>query len=116
MNLNTTKERLREDPPAYAFVDLVEKNEDSLPLANAHVYYKFPIYRDNEDVVTAKLILIAPKAGVFVISTTSANDSLDSQAIKAADDELDVVFGQLHARLTKEKSLRRDKKTLSFQL
>jgi superfamily I DNA and RNA helicase len=116
LNLNTTKERLRSDPAASALIDLIEKNESSLGLADSNVYYKFPIYKDNEDIITAKLIIVAPERGVIVISTTITDDPDDDEAIQAADDELDTVYGQLHARFTKQKSLRRDKKNLSFSL
>jgi hypothetical protein len=116
LNLNTTKERLRSDPAASAFVDLIEKNESYLDLADSSVYYKFPIYKDNDNIITAKLILVAPQRGVFVISTTITDDPEDHEAIQAADEELDTVYGQLHARFTKQKSLRRDKKNLSFPL
>jgi superfamily I DNA and RNA helicase len=116
LNLNTTKERLRGDPAANALIDLIEKNEAYLRLTDSSVYYKFPIYKDKEDIVTAKLILVAPEHGVFVIATTITDGPDDHEAIQAADDELDTVYGQLHARFTKQRSLRRDKKTLSFPL
>jgi superfamily I DNA and RNA helicase len=116
LNLNTTKERLRGDPAASALIDLIEKNESYLDLEDSSVYYRFPIYKDNDNIITAKLILVAPQRGVLVISTTITDDPDDHEAIEAADEELDTVFGQLHARFTKQKSLRRDKKNLSFPL
>ena len=116
LNLNTTKERLRGDPAASALIDLIEKNEAYLDLTDSSVYYKFPIYKDNDNIITAKLIIVAPQRGVFVISTTITDDPANHEAIEAADEELDTVYGQLHARFTKQKTLRRDKKNLSFPL
>lgn len=116
VNLNTTKDRLREDPSAYALVDLLEKNEGEFQFANAAIYYNFPIYKENENVITAKLILVSRNHGVIVCATTNTGKGSYEADVTAADTELDVVFGQLHARLTRQRTLRRDKKTLLFNL
>lgn len=116
MELNTTHARLREDPPSEALVDLIEKNAAALKLENARIYYKFPLYKESDDVVAAKIIIVSPQHGVFVIETSNIRKAADQPALLRVDEELDVVFGQLHSRLTKHKTLRKDKKTLKFNL
>lgn len=116
MILNTTKDRLRLDPSADAFVDLIENNDDVLGLKECHVYYKFPLYKENDDVISARMIVVSRNHGVIVISPTGANNMNVESSLRQIDYELDVVFGHLHARLTKNKSLRRDKKSLLFNL
>jgi superfamily I DNA and RNA helicase len=111
--INTTRERLREDPLASQFVDLLEKNEIAFSLESAGIYHKFPLYKDNSDVVAAGIVVVSPVYGVLVVETTAASDV---SGLNKADAGLDVVFGQLHARLTKNRSLRRDKRTLAFNL
>ncbi|TBZ96334.1 hypothetical protein E0H56_04370 [Rhizobium leguminosarum bv. viciae] len=116
MELNTTPQRLREDPPTEALVSLIQDNADALKLSDASIYYKFPLYKNNEEVVAAKIIIVSPNHGVFVVETTNVRGGDYNEAINKIDEELDLVFGQLHGRLTKNRSLRRDKKNLKFNL
>ncbi len=116
MQLNTTKERLRADAPAYMLVDYIEKNEASFKLSESSVYYEFPLYKDNDNVIVSKIIIVSRYHGVLVFGTSKATKATANREIPDADAELDTVFGHLHARLTKQRTLRRDKKTLAFNL
>lgn len=116
MQLNTTRDRLRQDHLANNFYELIEANEAELGLGDARLYHDFPLYRDNEQTVVSKLILVAPRYGVFVVGTSGASNSLNAAEIEELTSDLDATFGHIHSRLTKQRALRKDLKTLAFNL
>lgn len=115
MQLNTTRERLRQDHLAHNLYELLEENQEALRLQDAKFYHDFPLYRDNDETIVSKVILVAPSYGVFVVGTSGATEpsTLDSENIES---ELDATFGHVNSRLTRQKMLRRDKKNLAFNL
>ena len=114
LHLNTTQSRLKDDPAAEALITLLDDNRTSLGIDESTVYYRFPLYRDDDNVVTARVIIVSPRHGVIVFSATEITEQAPLALLREADAELDIVFGQLHARLTKQRSLRQDKKNSSF--
>lgn len=115
MELSTTRDRLKQDHLASTLFELLESNEIDLKLEGARFYHDFPLYRDDDQTVVSKVILVSPRHGVFVIGTSGASDG-DSASLTEADIELDATFGHVHSRLTKQRSLRKDRKNLSFDL
>ena len=116
MELNTTKSRLKSDPTANEFVGLIESNLDRLQLEKCKIFYKFPLYRGEDGLEEAKIVVVSENHGVIVVETTEAARSTATEDVEQADSRLDVVFGQLHGRLTRNKTLRKNKKSLLFPL
>ena len=46
MNINSTGKHLESDSAAKTLIDILQKNESSLGLQNAELYYDFPLYKD----------------------------------------------------------------------
>lgn len=116
MELNTTKSRLQADPVANELVTIIEVNAERLDLENCKIYYRFPLYRGEGRLEEAKLLIVSPWHGVLVVETTSASRGSFESELRDVDQNLDIIFGQLHGRLTRHRTLRRSKKELLFQL
>ncbi|EYD75293.1 hypothetical protein Rumeso_03143 [Rubellimicrobium mesophilum DSM 19309] len=116
MEINTSEARLRTNPASQQFVQMVRDNEDDLNLRDAQLYFNFPLYKEEENVVAANLIIVSPRHGVVVIEATDAARASAENDVRQVNESLDQVYGQIHARLTKNRALRLNKRDLLFPL
>jgi hypothetical protein len=59
----------RADAAAKALLEHVVENQNALGLADAVVFYNFPLFREEERLLVAELVLISPLHGVLLVST-----------------------------------------------
>lgn len=86
--------------------------QSDLELDDALVFYNFPLFRDDEQLVAVDLVIVAPLHGVALISTEhGVAGGRDSAA-----DRLDGTFSQLFARLIKYAKLRSERTKLAFEV
>ena len=105
-----------QDPFAADLVEFFKGNEHSLGLADAHLYYDFPLYRDEErdGLVSTKLLLLSRVHGLFVIGTSDAVDTNAAARLSEENEQLDQVFSHIYARLIRNRRLRKGKQELAF--
>lgn len=77
---------------------LVEKQAE-LGLENAVIFYNFPLFREDDRLLVAELVLISPVHGVLLVST--APSGIDSSL-----ERLEGAYSQIFSRLVKYPRLR----------
>jgi superfamily I DNA and RNA helicase len=117
MELNPqTLRRANSDPAAQTLLKFAETNSRALGLERAAVYYRFPIYKEEESIVTTDVLIISPRHGVLAFGLCNATRTDVREQIEKCDDRLDQIFNHLFSRLVRYRSLRESKKELSFPL
>ncbi|MBT9100547.1 DEAD/DEAH box helicase [Methylovulum psychrotolerans] len=102
----------RNDQAASFLLNHFRDNEDALNLSNASIFCNFPLFREENDVLSVKFAIISPSHGVILISTPDNNKAKYDYIRK----ELDSTFSQVFSRLIKYPKLRKNKITLDFNL
>lgn len=87
---------------------LVEKQAE-LGLEDAVIFYNFPLFREDDRLLVAELVLISPMHGVLLIST--APSGVDSSL-----DRLEGAYSQIFSRLVKYPRLRAGRAKLAVGL
>jgi len=116
MKINATDERLKQDPSAWSFVQTLMAIEADLGLEDDCLYYKFPIYKDSEELASAQFVLVSKSYGVVIAETTDQSRGDVVASISAINENLDTLYGHIHGRFSKNKSLRISKRELKFPL
>jgi len=116
MDINNIKLRLKTDPSSRVLVDFLEEGQMDLGLEKASVYYDFPLYKDNQEVIVSKIILISGNHGVVAFGTSNVTKYDVEESLRNSDGDLDNIFGHIYSRLIKSKRLRKSKKELLFNL
>lgn len=116
MKINATDERLKQDPSAWSFVQTLKEIESDLGLEDDSLYYKFPIYKDSEELASAQFVLVSKLYGVIIAETTDQSRGDIAASISAINEDLDTLYGHIQGRFSKNKSLRISKKNLKFPL
>jgi len=105
---------LTEDPAAQLLLQWLKDLEAPSSLAEALLYYGFPLYRDEEGTpVAAKVLLLSPRHGVLVFGTTNARAADSPEYVNDAL-QLDSVYGHLYSRLFRNVALRKSRRELAF--
>ena len=102
------------DPAVKAVLEHWQNNQDALGLATAVVFYNFPLFREEEQLLVAELVLMSPQHGVVLISTDGHNNAGDSHSTAAA--RLEGAYSQILSRLVKYPRLRAGRGQLGFPL
>ena len=100
---------MRADASARQIIEYLQIEQDQLGLQNAVVFYNFPLFREEEKLLVAELVVASPKHGVALITTAPNGISTDTQ-------RLDGAFNQIFARLIKYPRLRIGRAKLKFQV
>jgi superfamily I DNA and RNA helicase len=99
----------RNDPGARIVIEHLAERQDQLGLAEALLFYNFPLFREDDKLLVADLVLISPLHGVLLISTPSTN-------IYKARDQLEGAFNQIFSRLVRYPRLRTGRAQLRFEI
>jgi superfamily I DNA and RNA helicase len=108
-----TGERSATDPNARALLAIIAGWERELGLSDAHVFFDFPLYRDDERLVQCEFLLVSKSCGVILAGISNIERGHE-EALLAAEGTLDVAFGQLMARFVKNPKLRHGPRNLRF--
>lgn len=93
-----TIRQVASDPAARTLIDFFQKNKMELGLDQAAVYYRFPIYKEDDHVIATDILLVSPNHGVLVFGLCSASKDRVRAAILETDGALDLVFNHLYSR------------------
>lgn len=95
----------RADLSAKLLFDHLVERQVELGLGSAVVFYNFPLFREDERLLVAEIVIACPFHGVLVISTTPS-----------AEERLEGAFSQIFSRLVKYPRLRSGRAKLNFNL
>jgi superfamily I DNA and RNA helicase len=111
MQIFPKKDVFRSDRTARSVLDYLIEHEHDLTLQDALVFCEFPLFREEEELLVAKLVLIDPLHGVLLVSTADA-----IEARGEIKEKLEGTFNQVFARLVKVPRLRAGRKALALNL
>ncbi|MDQ2139857.1 ATP-binding domain-containing protein [Alcaligenaceae bacterium B3P038] len=99
----------RADTSARMILEHLIANQRDLALDTCTIFYNFPLFREDDHLLVAELVIASPVHGVTLISTAPGGRS-------KAEDRLEGAFSQIFARLVKYPRLRTGRAQLSFEL
>lgn len=105
----------RHDPSAREVLDHLRDNQGRLGLEDAAIFCNFPIFREEGELLSAKLLLVSPSVGVILIGTELPNNNT-SQALGASASSLESTFSQVFSRLVKYPRLRSSRTSLAVSM
>jgi len=111
-----TLRRASSDPAARSLLSFVQANKAELGLEEAAVYYRFPIYKEEEAVIATDVLVISPVHGVVAFGICGATKGNIRELLEETDGRLDQIFNHLYSRLVRYKNLRSSRKELAFSL
>jgi superfamily I DNA and RNA helicase len=103
----------RNDPAAAFLLDHLRDEENNLSINDAVIFCKFPLFKEESEILSVKFAIISQNHGVILISTSEESINIKHEATVR---ELDSTFSQVFSRLVKYPRLRITKTTLAFQL
>lgn len=106
---------VRADSGAREILQHLEANQEELGLSNALAFYNFPLFREDEHLLVAQIVLISPLHGVVMISSARTIPSGDDESQQALD-QLEGAFSQVFSRLVKYQRLRQGRAQLGFPI
>ena len=89
------------------------QEERRLHLADAIIFCEFPLFRDEDDVLLSKILIISPHHGVVILGTFEGRGD-DEDALGATIAQTDGVFANVYAKLIKSGRLRASRTALRF--
>lgn len=116
METNYRKQELRKDPAAFALVDYFERRAVEIGFERAQIYSHFPLYREEDDVVSADLLVISPNHGVIIFCPVSATELTVVDKLEVAVERAERAFSLIFSRLVKSKILQKSRTTLKLQI
>lgn len=99
----------RADASARLLIDHLVAQQAALKLDSAVVFYNFPLFREDERLLVAELVIASPNHGVLLISTAP-------YGLGPAQERLEGAFSQIFSRLVKYPRLRSGRARLKFGL
>lgn len=103
------------DPNARSLLQHLEAIQEDVGLADAFAFYNFPLFREDQNLLVAQIVLISPWHGVVMISTADVPPSEDASSEETLE-QLEGAFSQVFSRLVKYQRLRKNRTQLSFPL
>lgn len=100
--------------PTREILSHLEENQNELNLIEAIVFHNFPLFREEEQLLYADIVLVSRNHGALLISTHSSNNS--KTEITKIQESLEGSFNQVFSRLVKYPKLRKGRGTLSFEI
>lgn len=95
------------DPTVRALLEHLEAHQAALRLDEAVVFYNFPIFREDDHLLVAEVVLISPMHGVMLIAPGDPQNDTE---------RLEGAFNQIFSRLVKYPRLRTGRAMLAFNL
>ena len=114
-----TSDRILTDKNSEGLIELLQSQEADIGLNEAFGYFDYPRYADyEEDVHKADILILSKNKGVIAFKVEGLGRLFDEEVrtIDAIDDSLDQFASELTSRLMKSRHLRRDRKTLKFDI
>ncbi|MBY4597100.1 ATP-binding domain-containing protein [bacterium BD-1] len=99
MQIFPKESSVRGDPNARLVIEHLKSREDALGLESAILFHNFPLFREDEKLLVADVVLISPNHGVLLIGAPS-------QITAKTRDQLDGAFSQVYSRLVRYPRLR----------
>lgn len=99
----------RTDASARQLIEHLVAQQIPLHLDSAVIFYNFPLFREDERLLVAELVIASPYHGVLLISTTP-------HGFSQAQERLEGAFSQIFSRLVKYPRLRTGRAQLKFGL
>ncbi len=96
-------------------LEYLRDNQSKLGLEDAAVFCNFPIFREEGELLSAKLLLVSPSLGVVLIGTELPSENSD-HAIGASAASLESTFSQIFSRLVKYPRLRSSRTSLAVTM
>jgi superfamily I DNA and RNA helicase len=106
---------VRADSGAREILQYLELNQADFGLENALAFYNFPLFREDEHLLVAQIVLISPLHGVVMISAANSVPTGDDEDTEALS-QLEGAFSQVFSRLVKYQRLRQGRAQLSFPI
>ncbi|MEQ1775137.1 MAG: DUF2290 domain-containing protein [Burkholderiales bacterium] len=103
------------DPTAKSLLDYLTANATELELGDAILFCNFPLFREEEFLLVAQVVLVSPLHGVILISTADMSPQLSASA-EDIRNQLEGTFSQVFARLVKYPRLRKGRAALACNL
>jgi len=116
MDLNTTEKHLQEEDPLSLEIVRHIKTIEVEHSIETIVYFKFPLYREDSEVIFSPLVVLSPNSGLFIIGTSNLGERTKKLDLERVDSELDQIFNIIFSRLVKVKGLRKSKAILNFNM
>ncbi|MDP5239651.1 ATP-binding domain-containing protein [Uliginosibacterium sp. 31-16] len=88
-------------------VDFLQENQQDLGLDQGVLFFSFPLFREEENLLVADLVVVSPFHGVCLISFSSSPDAVG---------RLEGAFSQIFSRLVRYPRLRSGRASLKFDL
>lgn len=89
--------------------------ELSANIPGAILFRNFPLFREDEELLIAEMVLISPVHGVILMSTVHSSPTHDIDA-KKTQQKLEGAFSQVFSKLVKYQGLRSGRTQLKFML
>ncbi|MGJ0528304.1 DEAD/DEAH box helicase [Burkholderia gladioli] len=105
----------RHDPSAREVLEYLRDKQNELGLTDAAVFCNFPLFREEGELLSAKLLLVSPTLGVLLIGTELPGENSD-HAIGASAASLESTFSQIFSRLVKYPRLRSSRTSLAVKM
>src|SRR5690349_6495015 len=100
MHIATGERSASANPTARTLYEHLRNWEEEFDLADASVFFDFPLYRDDERLVQCQFLLVSASCGIILAGLSNVQRDA-SKALKSSETALDAAFGQLMARLIK---------------
>ncbi len=79
MQVFPSPNQFRSDPTAAALLNCLQANEQQFGLADAVLYYAFPLYKDDEGgTIVGDTVLLSSQHGLIVLALTKESHALAS--------------------------------------
>ena len=98
--------------PTREILSYLDENQTELNLNEAIAFHNFPLFREEEQLLYADIVLVSRNHGALLISTHTSNNS--KSEIANIQESLEGSFNQVFSRLVKYPKLRRGRGTLLF--
>ncbi|WP_186011062.1 DEAD/DEAH box helicase [Burkholderia gladioli] len=105
----------RFDPSAREVLDYLRENQGDLGLEDGAVFCNFPLFREEGELLSVKLVVVSPTLGVILIGTESSQQT-DQSVITSLLSSLESTFSQVFSRLVKYPRLRKGRTTLAVSV
>jgi len=118
MQKNITDEEYYSDKAAKGILEFLESKEDELELKDSVIYYNFPMFKELDDELQyPSLCIVSRNYGVILVVTDNKLErEINEEHLEKIDDKLSQLYSLIHAKLFKVKNLKKNKKSLKFEL
>ena len=115
MHIATGRRSAEANLTARQLLDYLEEWQVDFSLDDAHVFFEFPLYRDDERLIQCQFLLLSKTCGIVLVGT-SAVERAATDVLRVVDAELDAALGQLVSRLVKSSKLRQGRTGLKVEI